>query len=132
MSWYAKNQLIRDLILRYHKKSVWRNGLDSGLEVSEFEFQWRYNVYFDTNTLWKGMNPLILQLWFELYNFSSSISMALALNNEDSYAIKQRNETMLFGLSLEGCNRANITNKYAVTRSYDSLGPCKRNKWLNF
>ena len=35
------------------------NVQDFGLEVSEFELQTRYYVYFRTNTLVKGMNPLI-------------------------------------------------------------------------
>ena len=34
--------------------------LDCGIVVSEFELQSRYYVHFQTNTLGKGMNPLIL------------------------------------------------------------------------
>ena len=34
--------------------------LDHGIIVSEFELQTRYYVHFRTNTLGKGMNPLIL------------------------------------------------------------------------
>ena len=34
--------------------------LDCGIVVIEFDFQSRYNVHFRTNTLGKGMNPLIL------------------------------------------------------------------------
>ena len=34
--------------------------LDCDLEESEFELQSYYYVYFRTNTLRKGMNPLIL------------------------------------------------------------------------
>ena len=33
--------------------------LDSSLKVSEFELQSYYYVHFQTNTLGKGMNPLI-------------------------------------------------------------------------
>ena len=33
---------------------------DCGIVVSEFEFQSHYYVHFRTNTLGKGMNPLIL------------------------------------------------------------------------
>ena len=33
---------------------------DCNLEVSEFELKSRYNVYFQTNTLGKGMNPIPL------------------------------------------------------------------------
>ena len=34
--------------------------MDSGIVVSEFELQSRFYVYFRTNTIGKGMNPLIL------------------------------------------------------------------------
>ena len=34
--------------------------MDCEIVVSEFELQSRYYVYFRTNTLGKGMNPLIL------------------------------------------------------------------------
>ena len=34
--------------------------MDYGIVVSKFEHQSRYSVYFCTNTLGKGMNPLIL------------------------------------------------------------------------
>ena len=34
--------------------------MDCGIVVSEFELQSRYYVHFRTNTLGKGMNPLIL------------------------------------------------------------------------
>ena len=34
--------------------------MDCGIVVSEFEFQSRYYVHFQANTLGKGMNPLIL------------------------------------------------------------------------
>ena len=37
--------------------------MDCGIVVSEFELQSRYYVHFRANTLGKGMNPLILQLW---------------------------------------------------------------------
>ena len=33
--------------------------LDCGYEVIEFEHQSCYYILFQTNTLWKGMNPLI-------------------------------------------------------------------------
>ena len=33
--------------------------LDCSLEASEFELQLHYYFYFQTNTLMKGMNPLI-------------------------------------------------------------------------
>ena len=34
--------------------------MDCGIVVSEFELQSHYYVHFPTNTLGKGMNPLIL------------------------------------------------------------------------
>ena len=49
--------------------------LDGGIVVSEFELQSRYYVHFRTNTLGKGMNPLILSA------MGSSIKIALVLNN---------------------------------------------------
>ena len=39
--------------------------LDFRIVVNEFILQSRYYVYFRTNTLRKGMNPLSPQLWFE-------------------------------------------------------------------
>ena len=36
--------------------------LDSDLKVNELDLQLRYYVHFRTNTLGKGMNPLILPL----------------------------------------------------------------------
>ena len=41
-------------------RSVILKVLDCGIVVSEFEFQKRYYVYFRTNTLGKGMNPVSL------------------------------------------------------------------------
>ena len=35
--------------------------LDNGFEAREFEHQSSYYIYFQTNTLDKGMNPLIPQ-----------------------------------------------------------------------
>ena len=35
--------------------------MDCEIIVSEFELQLRYYVHFQTNTLEKGMNPLILR-----------------------------------------------------------------------
>ena len=34
--------------------------VDCGIVISEFELRLRYYVHFQTNTLGKGMNPLIL------------------------------------------------------------------------
>ena len=44
-----------------YPRSVMVKAMDSGIVVSEFEFQSNYYVHFGTNTLGKGMNPLILQ-----------------------------------------------------------------------
>ena len=41
-------------------RGVMVKGLDNGIVVSEFELYSRYYVHFWTNTLAKGMNPLIL------------------------------------------------------------------------
>ena len=41
-------------------RGVMVKAMDCGILVSEFVFQSRYYVHFRTNTLGKGMNPLIL------------------------------------------------------------------------
>ena len=41
-------------------RSVMVKTMDSGIVVSELELQSHYYVHFRTNTLGKGMNPLIL------------------------------------------------------------------------
>ena len=57
----------KQLYLKYFKKwggggprGVMVKALDCGIVVSKFELQSRYYVHFRTNTLGKGMNPLIL------------------------------------------------------------------------
>ena len=40
--------------------SVIVKAMDCGIVVSEFDFQSHYYVHFQTNTLGRGMNPLIL------------------------------------------------------------------------
>ena len=41
-------------------RGVMVKAMDCGIVVSEFILQSRYCVYFQANTLGKGMNPLIL------------------------------------------------------------------------
>ena len=41
-------------------RDVMVKAIDSAIVVSEFELQSRYYVHFRTNTLGKGMNPVIL------------------------------------------------------------------------
>ena len=41
-------------------RSVMVNAMNCGVVVSEFVLQLRYYIHFRTNTLQKGMNPLIL------------------------------------------------------------------------
>ena len=41
-------------------RGVMVKAMDCGIVVSEFVLQSRYYVHFQTNTLGKGMNPLIL------------------------------------------------------------------------
>ena len=41
-------------------RGVMVKAMDCGIVVNEFKFQLRYYVHFGTNTLRKGMNPLIL------------------------------------------------------------------------
>ena len=47
-------------ITRECPRGVMVKAMDCGIVVSEFELQSRYYVHFRTNTLGKGMNPLIL------------------------------------------------------------------------
>ena len=41
-------------------RGVMVKAMDYGIVVSEFELHSPYYIHFRTNTLWKGMNPLIL------------------------------------------------------------------------
>ena len=41
---------------------IMANVMDCGLKISEFELQLCYYIHFQSNTLGKGMNPLIPQL----------------------------------------------------------------------
>ena len=66
--------------------------LDCSLIVREFELQLRYYVYFPTNTLEKGMKPLILSPIG-----CSSIRIVLELNNPRGliyYKTKKPNQSM--------------------------------------
>ena len=45
---------------RWCPHGVMIKAMDCGIIVSEFVLQSRYYVHFQTNTLGKGMNPLIL------------------------------------------------------------------------
>ena len=57
-------ELNNDTLLRTHKyRGCFRGvikAMNWGVIVSEFELQSRYNVHFRSNTLGKGVNPLIL------------------------------------------------------------------------
>ena len=48
-------------LYRWHtvKRGVVANVLDCDILVSEFELQLHHNIHFRTNTLEKGMNPII-------------------------------------------------------------------------
>ena len=65
--------------------------MDSRFIVSEFKLQSCYYFHFQTNTLRKGMNPLILSAmgWITPLLFFQKKRMALAWNNLQ----KQRNQT---------------------------------------
>ena len=54
---------------------------DYGPKVSEFKLLSYCYVQLKTNTLWKGMHPLILPA-------------LLLITHESGYAIKQRNQTL--------------------------------------
>ena len=53
--------------------------LDFGIVETEFELQSRYYVHFQTNTLGKGVNPLILPAMGQIVHYCSSRIMALTL-----------------------------------------------------
>ena len=55
---YAKFQI--QIILRGGPRNVMVKAIDCGIVITEFEFQSRRYIHFRTNTLGKGMNPLIL------------------------------------------------------------------------
>ena len=48
------------IICRRYPCGVMVKAMDCGIIVSEFVFHSRYYVHFWTNTLWKGINRLIL------------------------------------------------------------------------
>ena len=61
-SWLTKKKLSFVILTQLYRGSrcgVIAKELDCGLEVSEFERQSRYYVYFRTNTLEKSINHLI-------------------------------------------------------------------------
>ena len=43
-----------------YPRGVMVKAIDCGIVVREFVLQSRYYVHFRTNTLWKGIGPLIL------------------------------------------------------------------------
>ena len=56
------------------------NMLNCDIVVSEFNIQ--LHSLLGYNTLVKGMNSLITQLWFKSYHYCSSTRIALTLNNQ--------------------------------------------------
>ena len=54
------NQLLLTKTKRVCPRGVMVKAMDCGIVVNQFVFQSRYDVHFRTNTLGKGMNPLIL------------------------------------------------------------------------
>ena len=66
---------------------------DCNIVVSEFKLQSCYYVHFWTNTLGKGINPLIpISIWVEKYHYSST-KMALVLNNPWKLISNKETET---------------------------------------
>ena len=61
--------------------------MDCGVVVREFVLQSRYYIHFRTNTLGKGMNPLILPAMGEI------APLLFSEPKKSWYAIKQRNQT---------------------------------------
>ena len=57
---------------------------ECGLEVSKFELQSRYSIPCRVNTIEKGLNSLIPQLWIKKY--CCSIKILLRLNNPLSWS----------------------------------------------
>ena len=71
----APSMFIKTIAWNLHGVMV--NVLKSDIWINEFKHQSHYYVHFRTNTIGKGMNSLILQLWVNC----SSARMALALDN---------------------------------------------------
>ena len=59
-SWFLRITLLLLLLLLLLLRGVIVKAMYRGIVVSEFKFQSRYYVHFWTNTLAKGINPLIL------------------------------------------------------------------------
>ena len=64
-SWHVKYCRLRRIskfktLIGGCTSGVMVKAMNCGIVVSEFVLQSRYYVHFRTNTLWKGMNPLIL------------------------------------------------------------------------
>ena len=66
------------------------NVLGCDIVVSEFEIQLPYYVHFQTNTLQKGMNPVILPSFVPLLGW-----LWHSMTYEGWYAIKERNWNLL-------------------------------------
>ena len=66
-------------VSKENPSGVMANGLDNDIVVSEFELQSRFYIHFQTNTLGKGMNSLILSV--------SGYIVPLLLLYEDEFSI---------------------------------------------
>ena len=65
-SYLRYTHLIQLLLWGGCPRGVMVKAMDCGIVVSKFVLQWRYHVHFQTNTLGKGMTPLILSAMGEI------------------------------------------------------------------
>ena len=78
------------------RDGVLAHKLDCDIAISEFELKSSYSVHFWTNTLGKGMNPLILHSNCVFISTTAAllrICLWHEITHEDWYAIKQWNQT---------------------------------------
>ena len=71
---------IRSQSSGWYPRGIMVKAMDCRIVISEFELKSRYYVHFRTNTLGKGMNPLILPVMGEI--------LTLLFFSKDSFGIK--------------------------------------------
>ena len=71
-SWSLLSQHIHPLTIGGSSCGVIVKAMDCRIVVNEFELQSHDHIHFWTNTLGKGMNPLILAARVNWYHYSSS------------------------------------------------------------
>ena len=69
--------------------------LDCDIVVNEFELKSRYLIHFRTNTLLKGMNLFMPELWIEWYRCFSFINIVKRPTKADM-PLNRKTKTILF------------------------------------